>query len=268
MQRLNTEDIHAVLLDILKDIDSFCQENSIQYSLSGGTLLGAVRHHGFIPWDEDADIVMPRPDFERFKASYTGRRYAIVPQEKGAEFYNGNIHLKVHDSTTILHEKKSPKSFRFGVFVDVFAMDGLPEDSHARKKLFKASRHFSHRCFYNQLPLFSSATSVFGGLLARIESKLMPLHYWQKKFHELESLPYEGSRYVGVICGLHGVRETLPREAFASYERVPFEDTTLPIATGYDTILTSFYGDYTTPPPADKRSDAHLIEAWKIGNAS
>ena len=267
MKKLNTKEIHAVLLGILKDIDSFCTANGIVYSVCGGTLLGAVRHKGFIPWDEDVDIVMDRSNFERFKASYGNERYGIVPHEKvaGNPDYNGGIHIKVQDKRTFINEGPNAGIYHYGLFVDVFPMDGLPEDKETRNRFLREANHIRRRISLRQRPLFNYDGKSFDPFLAKVQAKLHSLKYWQDKFQALTSTyPYEGSKYVGCVCGIYGIREAFPAEMFKNYIRLPFEDITVSAIAEWDKYLTQFYGDYMTPPPEKNRVDHHRIEAFML----
>lgn len=265
MKKLNTKEIHAILLGILKDIDAFCTANDITYSVCGGTLLGAIRHKGFIPWDEDVDIVMDRSNFEKFKATYGNDRYSIVPHEKTSDSpdYNGGIHIKVQDKKTVINEGPNTGIYHYGLFVDVFPMDGLPEDEAERAKFLKYANHIRRRISLKQRPLFNYDGKSFDPFFAKVEAKLHSLSYWQEKFKEIASTyPYEGSKYVGCVCGIYGAREGFPAEVFHEHIRIPFEDTTVSAIAKWDEYLTQFYGDYMTPPPPGKRIDHHRIEAF------
>ena len=120
---LNKEEIKNIQLDILNSIHQFCSERGIRYSLAFGTLLGAVRHQGYIPWDDDLDIMMPRPDYDRFVAEYQGtHQHYVVQTYKNNESYFLSL-AKVYDNRTeqIIFPTKT------GVFVDIFPIEGLPE---------------------------------------------------------------------------------------------------------------------------------------------
>ena len=120
-------EIHTYLLDILKAIDAFCTQNGIRYSMAYGTLIGAARHKGFIPWDDDIDLLMPRPDFERFISTFgkeEDARYRCIYRVNTPQEYYKHIFAKVHDSWTELKQDK----YRFGLYVDIFPVDGKPDD--------------------------------------------------------------------------------------------------------------------------------------------
>ena len=108
MRELKLEEIQGILLDIMTDIDSFCRENNIRYIISSGTLLGAVRHKGFIPWDDDADMFMPREDFDRFVKIYKGRKYHLLYNTRNEKEFFAAAYAKISDpGTANAAEKKS-----------------------------------------------------------------------------------------------------------------------------------------------------------------
>ncbi|MGM9735059.1 MAG: phosphorylcholine transferase LicD [Candidatus Cryptobacteroides sp.] len=266
MKELNLDDIHGILLEILKDIDSFCVANDIRYSLAGGTLLGAVRHKGFIPWDDDADIMMPRPDYERFIRTYGGPRFSIVPFEgikpDKNEFNFINTHIKVHDSRTLVREGCRKYHHRYGISVDVFPIDGAPDDPRERKEFYRKAWHYKHRLSLNQKSMMPSIRHN-GPMLARIEAKMRPLEYWKRKAEETcRMYPFEQSGTAGAATGLYKEREAMPREVFESYTRLRFEDTELSCIREWDHYLTSLYGDYMTPPR--DQSPKHELLAWVV----
>lgn len=264
MKQLNLEQVHSILLGILKDIDAFCTSNGITYSLAGGTLLGAVRHGGFIPWDDDADIVMPRKDFDRFCAEYGNERYSIVPTlptEGTTDVFVGT-HKKVQDKMTLSNEGIMKGIYHYGISVDIFPMDGLPDDEKERNALLKRGSHFRRRVNLHNRPLFALSRHQ-GAFLAKLEAKMHSAKYWLEKSEALmHSFPYEGSKYVGCICGVYGVREAFPAEIFKEYTRLKFEDCYFSCTKEWDRYLTGMYGDYMTPPPAKQRAPKHELETF------
>ena len=122
MRQLSLEEIHACLLDILKSVDKFCLENNLRYSIAYGTLIGAVRHKGFIPWDDDIDLLMPRPDFDRFVATFgrePGARYRCLYNARNEDENFIHFFAKVHDTHTVSTQGKFEK-YKFGVDIDIF----------------------------------------------------------------------------------------------------------------------------------------------------
>ena len=125
LRKIGSDDIKRISLDILIDVASFCERNNIRYYLACGTLLGAVRHKGFIPWDDDVDIMMPRPDFIRFMDLYESDRFKGYWPSEGRYYYG-----KVYDPKTIKYEKgyDYKKYQPLGVDVDIFPLDGMVND--------------------------------------------------------------------------------------------------------------------------------------------
>ena len=147
MVQLSKPQIHSVLLEILKVVDKFCKEKGLRYSIAYGTLLGAVRHKGFIPWDDDIDILMPRPDFERFVSEFgkePGARYRCLYNTENENERFMHFFAKVHDSWTVSHQGEFVK-YRFGLNIDVFPVDGKPEDVNVQKKMERMLSTCSHR---------------------------------------------------------------------------------------------------------------------------
>ena len=268
MKKLNTKEIHAILLGILKDIDAFCTANDITYSVCGGTLLGAIRHKGFIPWDEDVDIMMDRTNFEKFKATYGNDRYGIVPdiKDNGNPFYNGGIITKVHDKMTLVEEGQNKNIYHHGLFVDVFPIDGLPEDIKERRAVLRKAQKIRRRIALHHRPVFNyHLHGGFDPFLAKLESKCHSLEYWKTAFDRLaDAHPYESSKWVGCLSGIYGQKEAFPAEVFSKHIRLPFENITVSAIADWDMYLTQFYGDYMTPPAERDRIDHHRMEAFMV----
>ena len=129
---ISLEEMKQIEVDILLNIDSFCKENGIKYGIGYGTLIGAVRHHGFIPWDDDIDIWMPRPDYDKFINYYQDPTYQLQCMEKGGYY---RTYAKVFDTRTIITNTNNKD---MGIFVDIIPIDGLPSNEDtARKYLSK-----------------------------------------------------------------------------------------------------------------------------------
>ena len=134
MEELGIDKLKQIQLDMLKDIHTFCVEHEIRYSLAFGTLLGAVRHKGYIPWDDDIDIMMPREDYNRFIRSYGNQTYKIADMSVNPNY--GLPFAKVEDVLTVIEENVEGESV-FGVYIDVFPVDSIPDNMLARRSFYK-----------------------------------------------------------------------------------------------------------------------------------
>ena len=266
MHRLNLQEIQQVLLGILKEIDSFCRVHNIRYSLAGGSLLGALRHKGFIPWDDDADIIMPRPDYERFISLYnkeSNSHFHVLTQEHTDDKWYVNCYSKMEDCNTVSTEWGLRKSSIIGINIDVFPVDGLPDDPQIQKRKCKRIGHLSHLISLNQKQWSQLFQKRPGPPLAFIEAHLRPLDYWlETSLKEMLEYPFETSPYAAALAGLYREREIFPKEVFLNYVEYPFEDTTLMGIKDAETYLTSLYGDWRQPPQESKRQGKHQLEAY------
>ena len=259
--------IHTIVFDILCDIDDFCKENNILYFLAGGTCLGAVRHHGFIPWDDDADLLMPREDYERFfktfperfKDKYGAGSLASDPNWK-------REHGRVWNKHTIRHVKNI-ETDEIGVFVDIFAIDGLPEGELNRKLFFKKMKIYSalkYSCVKNYY--LDGEKYRFIKTCASILTKpLGPRYFAEKMDKAAKKYPFKGSRLVAASTAVnYGERETIEREHVSKAAYLTFEGRELPVPIGYETYLKNEYGDYMKiPEGAAEKGFTHLAN-WEI----
>ena len=141
MQKIEPNELKSIELEILKEIDKICQAQNFRYSLSGGTLLGAIRHGGFIPWDDDIDILMPRPDYDRFiqycKENETAFNLLSIETD---ERYGYLFAKAMAKNTIIVEESANPNNIEMGIYVDIFPIDGLANTYDDSVREFKSSR--------------------------------------------------------------------------------------------------------------------------------
>lgn len=236
-KELTIEEKHEILLDILKDIDRFCRANDLRYSLSDGTLLGAVRHGGFIPWDDDADIFMPREDFDRFMKTYESDRYHLLFNTRGEEEFLASGFAKVNDPTTIAGDRKSRA--KYGVNVDIFPLDPVPEDPAVRKKFIHRIIHLHNRLYHRHKR----------DILSIIKSYAHSIDWWWNTIdRELHENPYSDSPLFGMIVGTNKDYIVFEKEMFDSLVETKFEDCSFLGLKDYDKYLRILYGpDYMTP---------------------
>ena len=268
MKTLTTEELRKVQLlelQILKEIKRICTKHNIHYFLTGGTLIGAIRHNGFIPWDDDIDIAMLREDYDRF--------IKIAPQELGKEYSclciqnDKDIALfscKVILNGTIYRTLQQPKKFdKIGIWVDI-----LPYDTVHNNKIF-ASIYFWKLSFL--LVLYSMKIGYRNGttLLKRIIAKLMKISFFfiPKKYlyKRIVEYPYRlNKQHTNVKCYLYGTygvpREFRSAYLFEDYTEVQFEDDTFMTLKHYEAFLTELFGDYMQLPPEHERHTHQIAE--------
>ena len=263
MREMTTREVQLVCLDILKDIHEFCVKNHINYSLSGGSLLGAIRHNGFIPWDDDADIQMPRPDYDRFIRSYqSSRGYVLIsPEIEGGEISNSRISRVFEMKKTWVDQ--GPERFvekQVGVWVDILPVEGAPSDITEAKKFIK-SFEWNERiiCFlnYKNAPIssimrFHNIHDYIKFILYNIIGQFVTIKMRDNAIGRLKKYPFETSDYF-CACSHYGMREWQRKKNMESYKLHKFEDTELYIMSGYEDNLKSLYGDYMQIPPENKR---------------
>lgn len=255
MERItDLREIQMRLLDILTDVDAFCRREGLRYSIAYGTLLGAVRHKGFIPWDDDVDILMPRPDFERFTATY-GRDgstpYRCLYNARGKEEYFVNFFAKVHDPRTISIEGRMP-AYKFGLNMDIFPVDGKP--STGQERFERECSTIVHRIYLRQRPFFP--WSWHDPVFSKIDAHMHSLDWWMDKCNsKIRAWDFNASEFRGALpTRRNGIREIFPREVFDSYADIQFEGRTVMALSDPDRFLRQVFGpDYMTPPPEHQR---------------
>lgn len=263
-QNVDKEEIKKIQLDILQSIHQFCVEHQLRYSLAFGTLLGAVRHKGYIPWDDDIDIMMPRPDYDRFISEYQGtHEHYVVQTYKNDESYFLSL-AKVYDNRTeqIIFPTKT------GVFVDIFPIEGLPDTEEKAKQYIdqycKIVFHdILYTCKNNEYRPGNKLFNAFKYIIKRI---LYPSR--QNGIKKLDTLintyPYKTSAHAGFVLVETGMKGYLEKGLFEQYTLLPFEGKEFYAIANYDAFLKKRYGDYMQLPPEEERVPGHEAEVyWK-----
>lgn len=269
---LDMKEVQGVSLEILKKIDQICDENHFRYHLYGGTLLGAVRHKGFIPWDDDIDIGMPRPDYEKFCAYCQKYEKEIYPYKmfnmELCPSYPYMLGRMSDDRYRI--EVQNENDFGMGIFVDIYPLDGLGNDYSKALKLMKKIRKYPRLLFMSTRKHFAFGTTK--GWKKRIlklplfiYSKLMGKEYFVDKILSMvDTTCYEDSKYMGcAVWGSGDVLRFIEKKQLGKLVRADFEDGKFLIPENYDLLLSIEFGDYMQLPPEKDRIYHHLYKAYK-----
>ncbi len=265
MEKIELDDLKRIQLDILQNVAAFCEKNKIRYYLSYGTLLGAVRHKGYIPWDDDIDIMMPRPDYMKFINTFNG---ACVDNKVVSHFLDPSYpwpFAKVINTRTVMTEFINYAYKDMGVYIDIFPIDGLPDNKSDlssllnRIKLMKSLLAIKRgKKFHTRKPLQNFVLN-FSFLLSFINySKLL------KKLDSVASkYPYDGSKNTMILVVAENMKnEILPKSIYDGSVNLEFENQLFSAPNEYKKWLEHFYGDYMTPPPAEKRISQHASIAY------
>lgn len=252
---LSTEELHSALLTILVEFDRICRKHDLKYSLCYGTLLGAVRHKGFIPWDDDVDVIMPRPDYEKFYLlAHQGElsEHFMLSEDRGKKAF--------YPFCKLLDDRYMIKSWSHlevpYLYVDIFPLDGASDDPKELKKQF--SRRFRYNAIsalarwavpdrkrYLLLRLLGLPFYLFGTLYgnprAARNANKYALMYDYDKHERCGNFAFGESQWV------------FQKDKLFTVEEMPFEDKKFLCMKSYDEFLTMIYGNYMKLPPLDKQ---------------
>ncbi|MBR6422315.1 LicD family protein [bacterium] len=267
---LSIEEHKQVQLDILKFVAGFCEKKGLCYFLADGTLLGAVRHKGFIPWDDDIDIRMPRPDYNRMRQIFNeeckdSHYHLVDPRDNDAHHY----FIKIIDTRTIKIEPEQDYSTGFlGVDIDVFPIEGSPENEEEFLKWGREIRSLNKAYAYKKRPLYISVKATIG---TYVKKRVHPKWCWlflsasriaEKVIALADRYIYGEGTYVSFIGA--GDLFRVPYECYKDYVMMKFEDAEFRVPAGYDAALTKQYGDYMKLPPIEKQVTHHANNVfWK-----
>ena len=202
MKKLTDKEVKQIELDILEYVHNFCEENGLKYIMNYGTLIGAVRHKGFIPWDDDIDISMPRADYEKLIASFPKNgRYKILDHRTSKDYFNNFV--KVIDTNTKIVDNRNDKTYESGLFIDIFPMDRF-DDMKAVDKTYNLES-------FKLLSFSKHCNIVYGDSVIK-EKEVLDFD----PFKEIIDMPFEG-------VTLKGPKEydKLLRQYYGDYMQLP-----------------------------------------------
>lgn len=266
MKEIGRERLREIQIEILDAVMSFCDENGIKCWLNGGTLLGAVRHGGYIPWDDDIDLGMLRPDYDKFMAMFNAKndRYKFLSYENDKESFTH--YGKVYDTSTILYEPNE-KGNKLSVNIDIFVMDNAPLDEAEQKRMLRKRKIFLICNFGRKLPIFLKPTR--GGSLRslavytfRAMLRIFPRHYFVKGL--VRNAKLYADKDTGLVGDFTGLRDAvIEREKLEEMTQLEFEGKKYNAPACYDEWLRKLYGDYMQLPPEEKRVSTHFFKAYE-----
>ena len=270
---ISGDELKRLELDILLDVAAFCDREGLAYSLCAGTLLGAIRHQGFIPWDDDIDIMMPRADFERFLKTYrTDKPYKAVSSDTEADF--PFPYAVVNDTRTIKVELKLRDccTQTLGVNVDVFPLDPVPGDLEEAKD-FYGRIHRRWRFLESVVKCFGKGKSALSTLYRNVFILFcrvlegVGLTSVRKAVRASAKIArtYEGTKQgrIGVTSIYHyDVRESHPAAVYEGRRNVCFEGYTFKGLLHAEEYLAGMYGDFMKLPPVEKRVTHHTSDCY------
>ena len=267
MKEINLKELKKIQIEILDYVNDFCKKNNINYWIDCGTLLGAIRHSGYIPWDDDIDIGMLRDDYEKFLNLFSQEkgRYKLLASEICNDYYYA--FGKVIDTNTVLYEPDEETGVKSGVYIDVFIYDNAPDDEVLCQKMFDKRDYYDKFRVAQMYPNLYDHTSLKKRIMRFFLNtylKLLPKNFYTKKCIK-NSKRYMNKETKRVGNFTSNARAVGDKSIFDSYINVTFENKEYPAPIGYDLWLKAFYGDYMKLPPKEKQVSQHKFKAYYIG---
>ena len=252
--------IQARSLEMAEYFVAFCKEHDLLCYLCGGGAIGALRNKGFIPWDDDLDFFMPRKDYEKLAElwpRYADERYFLSKSDR--DFVDRNLFITIRDKeTTCIKPYQQDLDLPHGLALDVLPLDYYPKNPAERKKQVRWALIYSLFCAQT-IPEKHGALMKWGStILLGLTPKSLRYRIWKKAEKEMTKYgPAESDGITELCSGPGYMKKKYPIQAFEDNIFLPFEGTEMPIPVGYDAYLSTAFGDYMTPPPADKQVPHH-----------
>lgn len=265
MKELTSCELKEVQIEIMKHVHDFCVSHNIKYFICSGTLIGAIRHKGFIPWDDDIDIMLPRNDYERFIELFSKEKGRYMLWSHRIQHDYPYPYAKVTDQSTIKLENLTCR-VDLGVDIDVFPIDDLPDDEQLVNRAIQKGKRL---LFQRNLKLISLSKnrSFFKNIALVLGRMALSYKSIYKINLELDKNAVqfngcEGTMSADLVYCIAGNKEIKERDSYAETVLVPFENEEFYAPMGYDKFLRSHYGDYMQLPPIDKQISHHGFKAY------
>lgn len=271
-KELSMKETQAISLEILKTVADICEEQNLRYYLIYGTLIGAIRHKGYIPWDDDVDIMMPRPDYDKL-LEYMYSHKKDYPDLKVfnhdvSKDYPYMITRISNDNYVINMDNEKP--YGMGVFIDIYPFDGLGNTKEEALKYGLKGDRLSSLCYQATRKRYAveTTTSIVRKLIKLpvfLIAKICGKNMFQNKLEKLARVKdYDKSKYVGCVVWLSGgMKDIFPRAWFDEYIMVEYEGYKFRAPKAYDKALRHVYGDYMQLPPEKDRVGHHYYKVYE-----
>ena len=261
-QNVPVRQIQDKMLDILAYFKEFCDANGLTFTLCGGTCLGAVRHGGFIPWDDDVDVFMLREDYEKLQGLWEKhadtQRYSCVRSNETINIHHSATEIK-DNNTTFINRHSVDSDINHGLMIDVIPIDGIPESG--AKRFFQMMNSMIYCCFnFQRLPEHKGKLTYYATKIALDVFRSPSIRYriWKSAERRIARYGTENCRLVASFGEGAGImRMRFPTEWFRKPVMMDFEGHPMPVPSNVDEYLKISFGDYMQLPPEEERVARH-----------
>ena len=264
MKIIDLAELKVIQMDILEVVDKFCVENDIRYSLACGSCLGAIRHKGYIPWDDDIDIYIPREDYERFVRIFPEVLNNIKVASLEREPRWNRSYAQAYDCRTIMDEYANTP-IKVGVYIDVYPLDNVPDSDAEWLRYNKLRRALIRLYEMKYIPIRGGRSVIKNFVLIIGKTFLLPFNSRRMaKYISHFAQKYNGKGYSRSFECVQGMLQKRPfmSSLMTEFVRVPFEDRQFTVMKDYDAYLSNGYGNYMQLPPKEKQVPHHMFEAY------
>ena len=260
---MKLQELQKIELKIALEVKKICEKHNLTFYLSEGTLLGAVRHKGFIPWDDDFDIMMPREDYEKFidvAVKELPHNLRLQCSKTLPTYWTGSAKVRTTEKSDFRQEKYKHLTENIGPYIDIFPLDYVPKEYSLSQKIQNKKVRILKLMLWYKSKL--SNPKIFKKKLLKIYSSFFSVKQLQKKLRkEMSKFNNKKKNYYVNFGSVYGAKkQTIAVEKYGKPIMVPFENELFPIPQDYDFILKKIYKNYMKLPPLNKRKPKHEFD--------
>lgn len=259
-KEISLQEQKKIEIEILDYLDTICQKHSIQYFLAAGTLLGAIRHKGFIPWDDDIDVILLRDDYEKLIKVLENEKskYKLLSRNTNSQYFY--LFSKLVDSDTCLIESDVPQIPEYGIYIDIFPLDYLPNNYTKRRR--EQRKILILRRFWGAAITTKMKDSISKKIMKRIAHILGWRFFRDLLDRECKKINQTKTNYVECVVAADNPYRNVKREWFNTSINATFEGKQYPVPSRYDEYLTELFNDYMSLPPEEQQVTHHSFVAY------